>query len=244
LIGSVPATMHVRMHDHIGVVARFEPDGPVMRDLIMPILTSNEYGHSNADTWAEMMAADVFADHFSLVPALLADVMNAFSADPTRSTAAAALAEVTLRRSEPELVKLLKEKAAGQNYDVTSGFKVMAAISSPDTIIDNIFWLLEDNVERIFWNCAYWVPTLLRRIERDPDVGDAMIAALDRASSYSQRISLLAVAGRGSQGRIKHHAVFLREEDIASKAVAPPIGFDVTSGTNRVVLHVLHELLI
>ena len=95
----------------------------------------------------------------------------------------------------------------------------------------------------MFWNCAYWVPTLLRRIARDPDVGDKLIEAFDQAPSASAKISLLALAGRGSKGRIKHRAFFVREAEQVAAAVAPSVGFDVTSGSNRLALHVLHELL-
>jgi hypothetical protein len=64
-----------------------------------------------------------------------------------------------------------------------------------------------------------------------------------RAQSVSAKISLLALAGRGSSGRVKHHAFFARESKRIAAAVAPPIGFDVTSGANRLALHVVQELL-
>jgi hypothetical protein len=131
-----------------------------------------------------------------------------------------------------------------QDYELAAAFKVTAAIGAADEIIEALFRLLEDSQrETTFWNCAYWVPTLLRRIERDPDVGDTLIEAIAQAPSASTKISLLALAGRGSKGRVKHHSFFAREAERIAAAVAPPAGFDVTSVANRLALHVVHELL-
>jgi hypothetical protein len=120
--------------------------------------------------------------------------------NPLRSCAAAALAEVTLRRSEPELERLLKENTLSQDYGVTAGFKVMAAVGAAEGIVEALFWQLENPLETNFRNGAYWVPSLLRRIESDPDVDDRLIEAVANAPSASAAISLLAPAGRGSKG--------------------------------------------
>jgi hypothetical protein len=246
MMAAVPTTRHVNKHDHIGAMARFRPDSDAMRELVMPIVLAHApaWGRTNSDTWAAMTAADVFADHFSQNPALLQQVVDRLTVQPDCSSAAAALAEVTLRRHEPDLEKLLAEKAVGQDYILTAAFKVTAAIGTAEAIIDALFWLLEEgHQERNFWNCAYWVPTLLRRIERDTFVGDTLIEAIADAPSSSAAISLLALAGRGSKGRIKHRDFFAGEAEKVAAAIAPPIGFDVTSGSNRLALHVLHELL-
>lgn len=246
LVASIPTTRHLNTCDHIGVLVRFRPESDATRDLIMPIVLTHtrNHGRSNGDIWAAMMAADVFADQFSQRPALLQQVIERFSENPERSCAAAALAEVTLRRHEPELEKLLAEKSAGQDYGVTAGFKVMAAVGTAEKIIDALFWLLENGPQETgFWNCAYWVPSLLRRIERNPNVGDKFIEAIGQAPSASAAISLLALAGRGSKGRVKHHAFFSQEVKKVTAAAAPPVGFDVTSGSSRLALHVLNELL-
>jgi len=82
-------------------------------------------------------------------------------------------------------------------------------------------------------------------------------AAADRESSDSgdklikpfrmhlHRLASLAtcLGGARQQGRIKHHALFAREVEQVVAATAPPVGFDVTSGSTRLALHVLHELL-
>ncbi len=245
MTAAIPTTRYVNRHDYIGMLTRFRPEGDAMRELIMPMVLTHthEYGRSNGDIWAAMMAADVFADHFSQIPALLQQVIESFTQNPLRSCAAAALAEVTLRRPEHELERLLKENALGQDYGVTAGFKVMAAVGTAERIVEALFWLLESPLETNFWNCAYWVPSLLRRIERDPDVGDRLIEAFANAPSASAAISLLALTGRRSKGRVKHRAFFAREAEKVAAAIAPPVGFDVTSGSSRLALHVLHELL-
>jgi hypothetical protein len=246
MIAAIPTTRYVSTHDHIGVMARFRPEGNAMRDLIMPIVLSSTrgYGRTNADTWAAMIAAEIFADHFSQNPALLQQVKDRFTGNPECSCAAAALAELTLRRHEPELEKLLRQNALVQCYELAAAFKVVAAVGTADRICDALLGLLEEGKsERNFWNCTYWVPSLLRRIERDASVGDKLIEAVGQAPSMSAAISLLALAGRGSKGRVKHHAFFTREEERIGAAVAPPVGFDVTSGANRLALHVVQELL-
>jgi len=246
MTASIPTTRYVSKRDHMGVLARFRPESDAMRELIMPIVPTptRDYGRTNGDIWTAITAAELFADHFSQTVTLLQQVIDRFTANPECSCAAVALAEVTLRRHEPDLEKLLKEKAAGQHYGFTAGLKVMAAIGTPEEIVKALFWLQEDGrSERNDWQCAYWVPTLLRRIERDSDVGDKLIEAIPHAPSPTGRVSLLALAGRGSKGRIKHHALFAREVEQVVAATAPPVGFDVTSGSTRLALHVLHELL-
>jgi hypothetical protein len=87
-----------------------------MRDLIMPLLLNesvSELGLTNLDVWAGMMAAEVFADHFSASPGLVKKVSDRFALDPNNSFAAAALAEVALRQDAPELEEFIACKAAG-----------------------------------------------------------------------------------------------------------------------------------
>ncbi|MCK1354229.1 NACHT domain-containing protein [Bradyrhizobium sp. CW7] len=246
MTATIPAARHVKKHDHIEVVARFRPESDRLRQLIMPIVLTHAhgYGETNADTWAAMVAADLFADQFSGDPALLQQVIDCFKEDPARSCAAATLAEVTLRRHEPDIVNLLKERGSPQAVELAAAFKVLSAVSTADKIIDALFWLLEEaKHDTIFWNCAYWTPSLLRRTERDPDIGDRLIEAVDGAPSASAAISLLALAGGSSNGRVKHRAFFAREMERVAATAAPPVGYDVTSSSNRLALHVLQEIL-
>ncbi|MBR0840481.1 NACHT domain-containing protein [Bradyrhizobium liaoningense] len=246
MTATIPTARHVKKYDHVEVVARFRPGSDRLRELIMPIVLTHAkgYGQTNADTWAAMVAADLFADQFASDPVLLRQVIDSFQEDPTRSCAAAALAEVTLRRHEPDIVNLLRDRGSPQVLELAAAFKALAAVSTADRIVDALFWLLEEaEHDRIFWNCAYWAPSLLRRIERDPDVGDRLIQAVEGAPSASAAISLLALAGGSSKGRVKHRAFFAREMERVAAATAPPVGYDVTSSSNRLAQHVLHEIL-
>ena len=246
MMAAIPSARHVNMHEHIGVLARFRPDSDAMRELVMPIVCSHTraFGRTNGDTWTAMLAAEIFAEHFSQTPNLLKQVVDSFAADPTRSCAAAALAEVVLRRPDPAIEQALRLNGINQDYEVAAWFKVIAAVGISDMIIDALFWLLHDRpTETMFWNCAYWVPSLLRRLEREPAIGDEMIKALGTAPNASVRISLIALAGRSGNGRVKHHDFFAAEAAHVASTVAPPIGFDVTAGEHRLAGHVLHELL-
>ncbi|MGY4399277.1 NACHT domain-containing protein [Bradyrhizobium sp. USDA 3315] len=246
MTAAIPTTRYVSKFDQIGLLARFRPSGDALRDLIMPIVLTHTrtYGRTNGDIWAAMMAVEIFAEQFSHDQALLRKVVDSFAANPDRSCAAAALAEVALRRHEPGIETLLTQQALGRDYDIASGFKVMAAARTGDKIVDALFWLLEDSHrDTMFWNCSYWAPSLLRRIERDPEVGAQLLDAVSRAPSTSAAISLLALAGGGSKGRVKHRAFFESEQEKVSAAIAPPVGFDVTTGSIRLASHVLQEML-
>ncbi len=121
---------------------------------------------------------------------------------------------------------------------------MIAAVNTPEQIVDALFWLLTDHPgETMFWNCAYWVPALLRRIERDPAVSEELIKALGVAPNTSAKVSLIALAGGSGNGRSKHSAFFTAEAARVTSAVAPPIGFDVTTGSQRIAAQILHELL-
>lgn len=245
LEAQIPSSLHVKKHDHIDVLARFAPDGPAMRELIMPLIVSgSDERLANIDMWGGMRAAEIFAEHFSSSAVLLRQVIDSFIFDPTRAFAAAALAEVSLRKPEPELSDLLADKANGHNYSIVTTFKLLAAIGSSERIIDALLFLLKKNPrEPAFWNCSYWVPSLLRRIEQDEDVAGKLIEAVATAPSASARISFLALVGRSNKGRTKFRSVFLQQAETVAKEGAPVLGFDVTSGSERLAQHVLHELL-
>jgi hypothetical protein len=244
MMAAVPAARHVNLHEHIGVLARFQPDGDAMRDLIMPLVLLRGRSRTNGDTWAAMSAAEIFAEHFSQTPALLKQVVDSFTSSPSRSCAAAALAEIVLRRPDAAIEHALRQNGLNQDYEVATLFKVVAAVGTTDMIIDALVWLLHDRpTEIMFWNCSYWVPSLLRRIEREPAIGDAMIEASATAPNASAKISLIALAGRAGNGRITYRDFFATEAARVAAAVAPPTGFDVTAGEHRLVSHVLHEML-
>jgi NACHT domain len=244
MMAAIPTARHVNLHEHISVLARFQPDSDAMRDLIMPLVLLRGRSRTNGDTWAAMSAAEIFAEHFSQRPALLKQVVDSFAESPTRSCAAAALAEIVLRNPDAAIEHALRQNGLSQDYEIAALFKVVAAVGTTDMIIDALVWLLHDRpTEIMFWNCAYWVPSLLRRIEREPAIGDAMIEASATAPNASAKISLIALAGRAGNGRVTYHDFFATEAGRVAAAVAPPIGFDVTVGGHRLAGHLLHELL-
>jgi hypothetical protein len=248
LRAAIPTARHVRTHDYIGAVARFAPESDEMRDAIMPLLLAREtrsVRRTNADVWAVMTAAESFAEHLSTSPSLMTQVIDCFRAAPRSEGPAAALAEVVLRRREPELEELLREHVGGLPYGFVTIWKLMAAISPPEQITDALCQLLEkDPLETAFWNCSHWVPALLRQLERDAQFADQLIARVASAPSISARISLLALAGKGSKGRMTFRSVISREAEKLENAVVPPFGFDLTSGSNRLARHALQELLV
>jgi hypothetical protein len=72
----------------------------------------------------------------------------------------------------------------------------MASVGTAEKIIDALFWLLEEaHRETTFWNCAYWAPTLLRRIKREPDIEDRLIEALKHCPS-SDSLRLIRLFAR------------------------------------------------
>ena len=71
--------------------------------------------------------------------------------------------------------------------------------------------LLKQDPEEINgFNCAYWVPAVLRRIERDDGVADALIKTADNAPSASARLSELTLLGRGCKDKSKTRPVLER----------------------------------
>jgi hypothetical protein len=150
-----------------------------------------------------------------------------------------------LRRPDPELHDLLADKLDGISYPTAPTFKLLAAIGTPEQIIDTLFRLMEDTPrETAYWNCSHWVPSLLRRMEQDPEVADKMIESVVTTSSASARISFLALVGRTSNGRTKYRSTFSQEAERISKEVAPSIGFDVTSGSESLAQHILRDLVL
>jgi hypothetical protein len=101
-----------------------------------------------------------------------------------------------------------------------------------------------DPVETFAWNCAYWVPAVLRRIGRDAAAADAIIETIPQAPSHSARISLLALLGKGSADNAKVRPFLERALAVDANADVPSFGFDITIGKSRLVTHVLREFLV
>jgi hypothetical protein len=238
------AARHTPLHELVSAMRQFAPASEEMRKLIEPLLlqrgSTRGVMRSNSERWPDMMAAEIFAEHFARSD-LRQSVIDVFTADPASDCAAAALAETVLREGDTTLEALLREKAKGISHELVTGLRVTAAVGN---IAGALEWLLkEDPEEALGWNCSYWVPAFLRRIERDERAADEIIAALDRAPSASARLSGLALLGLGCKDKAKTRPILgaaLRDYEAAP---APVVAFDVTAGAYRLAVHTVRDLL-
>jgi hypothetical protein len=232
------------LYERLSAVQRFAHDGPLMRRLIEPLLLSRgstlNAPLSNSQRWPSLMAAEIFADHFAQTD-LRKKVIDHFKADPRNESAAEALAETSLREPSPDLADLLRAGSERNDYGLVASLRVAAAIGD---IVGALEWLLKtDPRDTDFWNCSYWVPAFLRRIERDEDVADDLIDALDRAPSASARLSELVLLGLGCKDKAKTRPVLTAALKTYKVAPAPVIAFDLTVNAYRPALHAVSELL-
>jgi hypothetical protein len=229
----------------LAAIGRFAPEGPRMRLLIEPRLrrggsTSGTY-LSNEERRATFMVAEIFAEHFARSD-LRQVAIDQLSADPSSECAVAALAETALREQNSGLKSLLLEKTMGRRYELVTAIRVTAAVGN---IVAPLEWLMRKDPDEINgFHCAYWVPAVLRRIERDDDVmADALISAADNAPSASARLSELSLLGRGCTNKPKTRPVLERALRAYEDAEVPVVAFDVTTGSYRLAPHVVCELL-
>jgi hypothetical protein len=232
------------LHERLAAMRRFAPESDAMRKLIEPRLLSPGSTRgmllSISERWPAMMAAEIFAEHFArsdLRPA----VIDFFSIHPESDCAAAALAETLLREPDAALEALLREKSEGISYELVTALRVTAAVGN---IVSPLEWLLKKGPdEALGWNCSYWVPAFLRRIERDESAADAIIGALEGAPSASARLSELALLGLGCKDKAKTRPILDNALRQYEAAPAPVIAFDVTAGAYRLAAHAVRALL-
>ena len=239
------ASTQMPLQEWLTALRRFAPDGETMRKLIEPLLLRPISSHgpprSNYDRWPEMMAAEIFAEYFAHSN-LRQSVIDVFIAHPESECAASALAEALLRERDMALESLLRQKSKGLRYDLVTGLRVTAATGD---IVGALEWLLKNEPGETFgWNCAFWTPAFLRRIERDEGAADAIIAALDRAPSASARLSELALLGIGCKDKAKTRPILANALRAYHAAPAPVIAFDVTAGAYQLAAHVVQTLLV
>ena len=233
------------LNTRLAALRRFAPEGEAMRGLIESLLrrggsTAGER-LSNKERWPYLMAAEIFAEHFARSD-LRQLAIDQLSADPSSECAAAALAETTLRDRDAALEALLAEKVKDRNYDLVTAFRLAAAVGN---IVGALEWLLEKDPSEFYgYNCAYWVPAVLRRIERDDGVADALIKAADNAPSASARLSELTLLGQGCKDKSKTRPVVERALQAYESADAPVVAFDVTTESFRLAAHAMRGLLI
>ena len=195
------------------------------------------------DLWPELIASEIFAEHFAQSD-LRQQVVNHFMTEPRSSCAAAALAEAALRMREPELEELLRDKVRGIKYDIATAFRVRAVTGNVDQIVDTLESVLNNNLPGTHsMMCVYWVPALLRRIERDEALADALLQGPTRPGSDSVKLSELTLAGKGMANKAKARSALAAALKEYEAAEAPVVAFDVTADRYRLAQHALSEML-
>jgi hypothetical protein len=238
----VPGAQHVHKSDLIAAVTEMAPRSNHMRELIASLLLTPFGARTVADHWAELRAGEIFADYFRGDSDLRGKVIDAFRTDANNTGATGALADLLLREDDAAVEGLLVAGVQGRTYGVGTHFKLVAALSSADAFIDEIARLLMRDIEPDEWSLPYWVPTLVRRIKIDSELRTRMLEVLDRATSVSMKLTLVALLARavGPTDQLKGYAV-----DELRKFQADPIpmiGFDLTSYAHRPLFQLLTEV--
>jgi hypothetical protein len=242
LMTRVPGAQHVHKSDLIAAVTEMAPRSNHMRELIASLLLTPFGARTVADHWAELRAGEIFADYFRGDSDLRGKVIDAFRTDANNTGATGALADLLLREDDAAVEGLLVAGVQGRTYGVGTHFKLVAALSSADAFIDEIARLLMRDIEPDEWSLPYWVPTLVRRIKIDSELRTRMLEVLDRATSVSMKLTLVALLARavGPTDQLKGYAV-----DELRKFQADPIpmiGFDLTSYAHRPLFQLLTEV--
>ena len=225
-------------HIPISAQARFAPSGKPMRDLVLAALT-----RFSAQYWEGLIAGEIFAEHFGEDAELRREVV-AHILCARQGTGEAALADLLLRHPDPDLERSLREKATGAQYDVATHFKLVAALSGPPTVVHALEnFLTRDLSEINAWQLPLWIPAMIRRIEKDPDVQDLLHAALTRTPSPSVRASLVSMLARAAGVDERLRTFVGWELERTESEAMPEVGFDLSSESYRLVRHVLIETI-
>ena len=235
---SMASSPHLAKHVQISSLATFEPRGIELRAIVRnQLLFEGEY-------WGGLVAAEVFAEQFSGDAELAAEVVKALTLAPAGFAAAAALAELVLRRPDETIEKLLREKTEGVRYDAATHFKLLAALSSPDHVVEALVQLLAHlplDVHEL--QLSRWVPAMVRRVERDVDLQAALGKALIASSLPSEQASFAAILSRAGGLDARANAHIQTQIGLTQPAILPEVGFDIVAQAYRVVEHVLVEAL-
>ncbi len=237
---SMASSRHLSKHAQTTALATFDPKSAELRTIVR----NHIVGVGNPEYWGGLIAAEVFAEQFSDDVDLRAEVVATFSREPRGFAATAALAELVLHNPDEKLENLLREKADGVHYDAATHFKLVAALSKPDNIIEALCWLLARlPLDLHQLQLSRWIPALLRRIEKDTAVQAALRLALINSSLTSEKatfMSLLLRAGTIDEGLSAHMAT---QVNLARTSAMPEVGFDLVAQSYRIVEHVFVEAL-
>ena len=194
--GAAPKQL-LSQHIQISALARFAPKSQEMRAMIVPLLSH----WAGTEYWGGLIAAEVFAEHYAEDTELRRHVIDHFNQRP-QSFTAAALAELLLVTPDADVEGLLRERTAGVSYDVASHFKLMAALSRPERMVEALEKVL-CNIPLDLHSLHFprWVPAIVRRVRKDAQVRAALVAALSAGSSPSVKASLDLLIGAGLWSR-------------------------------------------
>jgi len=200
-------------------------------------------GAQSGEYWGSLVAAEMFAEHFSEDSELRLQIIAEFERRP-RGFAAAALAEALLRKPDASIEDLLRTKVQSLRYDIATHFKLMAALSTPQRLTGSLIDLLQKRIlDAHELQLARWIAAVVRRIERDPEVQAELKRSLRAESPPSVKVSFVALLQRAS-GVDDDARIFASEELKRSEAEPiPEVGFDLVSQAHRIVRHVLTEAL-
>lgn len=236
---NLASSPHLAKDVLISSLAAFEPQSTELRAAVCDqLLSRGEY-------WGGLVAGEIFAQQFSGDTALVQQVVEAFTRTPARFATAASLAELVLRKPDQTIERLLREKTEGLPYDAATHFKLAAALSSPDDVVEALRWLLAHlPLDMHELQLPRWVPAMARRIEGDTDLQAALGKAFICSALPSEQASFAALLLRA--GAIDGHVAAHIEAQIGSARAAtlPEVGFDLVAQAYRVVEHVLVEALL
>src|SRR5271165_1284968 len=227
-------------HVQISTLARFAPKSQEMRAMIVPLITH----WAGTEYWGGLIAAEVFAEHFAEDAELRRHVIDQFRQNP-RSFATAALAELLLFKPHADIERLLRERTVGVRYDIASHFKLVAALSRPERVVEELENLLGSiPLDPHHLHFPRWVPPIVRRVEKDAELRAALLTALTLRSSPSVKASFtsLLVRAHGVGEGLRAFAE-PEVERLDAKSI-PEVGFDLGAQAYRIVRHVLLEAFV
>jgi hypothetical protein len=242
LMTQVPRAQHVHKIDLISAVAEMAPRSDYLRELITSLLLNPYEARTVGDHWAELRAGEIFAEHFRGDSELLGKIVDAFKTNPNNGAAAGTLAEFLLREDDAVVGKLLADGVQGRSYAIGTHFKLIAALSPPESFIGAIEEWLMNSIDPDTSSMPYWVPALLRRIKIDSEIREKMLTTLAHTSSVSSKLtfaSMLSVAIGPSEQLKQYASDELQKLELGA---APAIGFDLASYVHRPLFQLLKEL--
>lgn len=239
LIEEAPDCRHLSKYDYINALAKFKPKSDGLRNLILDQLTKPE----QSEYWGSLVAGEIFAEQFSHDMEMRRLIIEEFEQNPT-GNAATALAELILREKNSEIKELLLDKTKDVDFDIASHFKLVAALSQPESILNQLRKFLNDIPLDIFnLQISRWMPAMIRRFENDHQVRSVVQETLSAKSSSSEKVSFVSMLINSSSANKSLKDFANAELQNSGSINMPKIGFDLMSQEYRIVNQVIIEVL-